>query len=93
MRIDISSPAASLLPADWGNTQAKKGASGADSTAEDRATFSSAGNTVQALTARALAMPEVRQDRVDVLRQSVSAGTYSLDANKTAAAIVESGEQ
>jgi flagellar biosynthesis anti-sigma factor FlgM len=42
------------------------------------------------LTTQALSSPEVRQDKVDTLRQSVSSGTYALDATKTADAIVQS---
>lgn len=93
MRVDVNSLAASLLPADWGKGQAPKGACGANGGNEDRATFSSAGSMVQVLTAQALSMPEVRQDRVEALRQSVTSGTYRLDAIKTAAAIVDSGER
>jgi len=94
MRIDINSPAASLLSANWNQSQAaKKVSGGAENAAEDRATLSPAGNLIQTLTAQALNMPEVRQDRVEALRQSIASGAYPLDATGIAAAIVSSGEE
>lgn len=94
MRIDVNNPAASLLSADWSQSQAAKRVSGgAEKAAEDRTSFSPAGSMVQALTMQALQMPEVRQDRVETLRQAVAGGTYSLDAAGIAAAIVSSGEK
>lgn len=94
MRIDANSPAASLLSADWSKPQETKSVLfGAESAREDRTTFSPASNMVQALAAQALKMPEVRQDRIEAVRESVSSGTYPLDAIKTAAAIVDSGEE
>jgi flagellar biosynthesis anti-sigma factor FlgM len=92
MRIDANSPAASLLAADWNKSPAAQSSSGARGANQDRATFSPASKLVQSLTARALQTPAVRQDRVEALRQSVSSGAYPLDAGKTAAAIVASGE-
>jgi len=44
--------------------------------------------SISALTAKALQMPEVRQDKVDSLRQSVSSGQYELDPTMIAAAMV-----
>lgn len=95
MRIDVNNPAASLLSADWSQSQAAKRVSGGatEKTAEDRTSFSPAGSMVQALTMQALQMPEVRQDRVETLRQAVAGGTYSLDVAGIAAAIVSSGEK
>ncbi len=94
MRIDVNNPAASLLSADWSQSQAaKKVSGGAANAAEDRTSFSPASSMVQTLTAQALNMPEVRQDRVEALRQSINRGTYPLDATGIAAAIVSSGEK
>ena len=46
----------------------------AENAAGDRTSFSTAGNMIQTLTAQALNMPEVRQDRVEALRQAVESG-------------------
>ena len=45
--------------------------------------------TISTLTAKALQMPEVRQDKVDSLRQSVSSGQYQLDPYAIADAMVD----
>lgn len=44
--------------------------------------------SISTLTARALQSPEVRQDKVDSLRQSVSSGEYQVDPSAIAAAMV-----
>ena len=43
-----------------------------------------------ALTTQAMKSPEIRQDKVDALSQSVKSGEYQLDATKIAGSIVES---
>jgi anti-sigma28 factor (negative regulator of flagellin synthesis) len=42
------------------------------------------------LTSQALSSPEVRHDKVDALSHSVSSGSYKLDANGIAGAIIDS---
>lgn len=44
--------------------------------------------SVSTLTAKALQMPEVRQDKVDSLRQSVASGEYELDPGLIAGAML-----
>ena len=44
--------------------------------------------SASALATRALETPEVRQDRVDSLRQSIASGRYQLDAQVSAEAMV-----
>ena len=92
MRIDSNNPA-TLLSTDWSKSSASKAASSeyAGST-EDRATFSSAGTAIQSLTAEAMNTPQVRQDKVDALRQSIASGQYHSDPASTADAIAESGD-
>jgi len=47
-------------------------------------------DTVQlsSLASRALQMPEIRQDKIDSLRQQIKSGGYKLDAHATAAAML-----
>ncbi len=93
MRIDSNSPA-NLLPPDRSTSSVSKPApSEVAGPTEDRTTFSSAGATIQSLTAEAMNTPPVRQDKVDALRQSVASGEYHLDPASIASAIVESGDQ
>jgi len=44
--------------------------------------------SLSALATRALQTPEVRQDRVDSLRQSIASGQYRLDAKASAEAML-----
>jgi flagellar biosynthesis anti-sigma factor FlgM len=62
---------------------------GATSTAQsvDRARFSFDQAKVHALEAKALAAPEVRQEKVEPLQQAVSNGSYAVDSGRVAEAI------
>jgi flagellar biosynthesis anti-sigma factor FlgM len=91
MKIDLNSPSVSLQSVDRGAKQVSTGtAATAQGATEDRTTLHSDSQSIQSLTTQALSSPEVRQGKVDTLRQSVSSGTYALDATKTADAIVGS---
>ena len=58
----------------------------------DRTTFQSGPSNVRALVTTALASPEIRQDKVDSARQSMSDGTYKFDAGKVADAMIASSK-
>jgi negative regulator of flagellin synthesis FlgM len=45
---------------------------------QDQAQLSAPGTTVQQLKANLSQVPEVRQDRVDAVRQSLASGTYQV---------------
>lgn len=91
MKIDANSPTAIPLPANLGAKQVSNGGvTAAQNAATDRTTFHTDNLSVQSLTNQALNSPEVRQDKVDALRQSVTSGEYRPDATKTASAIAES---
>ena len=91
MKIEVNSPAASLLPPDRVAKQiSNSGLASTPNAAEDRTTFHSDSASVLALTTQALKFPEVRQDKVDALSQSIKSGEYQVDATKIAGAIIES---
>ena len=54
----------------------------------DQTHFSFDQTRVKLLQTQALAQPEVRQQRVDLLRQSLGKGEYSVSDNKLADAII-----
>jgi len=91
MRIDHygpqSLPEPESRPAASSASNASSSSSGAGS-AEDQAQFSGAHVQVAALAAQANQLPEVRQERVQPLRQLVNSGRYALDPEKIAGAIV-----
>jgi flagellar biosynthesis anti-sigma factor FlgM len=94
MKIEVNSPAANQLPPDRGPKQvSNQGPAVTQGATEDRTTFHSDSTSVRALTSQALNSPEVRQDKVDALRQSVSSGNYQIDATKIAGAIIDGNKQ
>jgi len=64
-------------------------ASSSGSLGADQAQLSGAGAQVTALTAQVLQLPEVRQARVQALRQAVEAGSYTPDPRAVAGALVD----
>ena len=91
MKIEANSPPVIQLPVDRGAKQVLNNSlAGTEGATEDRTTFHTDSTSVQALTSQAMNSPEVRQDKVDSLRQAVSSGTYQVDATKTAEAMIES---
>jgi flagellar biosynthesis anti-sigma factor FlgM len=94
MQIELNKSLASLLPTDQSvkqvSTSDTAAAQGAASATQDRTTLHSDSLSVQALTSQALSSPEIRQDKVDAVSQSVSSGSYKIDAKETADAIIHS---
>ncbi len=56
---------------------------------EDKASLSTDTLSLTSLEATALAAPEVRQDKVEALRQAIQNGEYKVDPQKIAHAILE----
>jgi flagellar biosynthesis anti-sigma factor FlgM len=93
MKIDVNSLAASQVLVDRGPKQVSNGSlAGTQSSTEDRTTLRTDSQSVQSLTSQAMNSPEIRQDKVDALRQSVDSGQYQIDATKIAGAIIDNGE-
>jgi flagellar biosynthesis anti-sigma factor FlgM len=88
MRIDLNQIALNGVDRE---VKAKKAAAKAPSAPEvkDKASLSSDSLDVSSLEAQALASPEVRQEKVEALRQSVQSGDYKVEADKVAHAILE----
>jgi flagellar biosynthesis anti-sigma factor FlgM len=90
MKIDVNSPVLNPLAADRGAKQVSNDSlSGAQGSTQDRTTLHSDSASVQALTSQAMQSPEVRQEKVDALSQSVKSGEYKADPTTTAGAILE----
>ncbi len=87
MKIEGSSPVETQLPVGSVTARAVGDSTGATGATEDWTSFQSDSTSVQSLTSQALNFPEVRQDTVDTLRQSVESGQYPIDATKIATAI------
>ena len=59
---------------------------------EDQATLSSDSASISNLTAKAMQSPEVREDRIEALRQAIQNGSYQIDPKKIAEAMVRQSE-
>ncbi len=91
MRIDLYNSEASQISNEQSSQQvsAQNAAKLGQQNVEDRATLTSDSVSIGSLVSTALSSPEVRQDKVDSLRLSVSSGQYELDPAKIAASIVD----
>ncbi len=56
--------------------------------AEDRTTLAFDHANISSLVSQAVASPEVRQDKVDALRQAISSGQYKVDPGQVADAML-----
>jgi len=88
MRIDLNSISLNNIERE---DKTKKAAGKHSGTAniEDKATLSSDSLDISALKSQALASPEVRQDKVEALRQQVQSGQYKVDADEIAKSILK----
>jgi flagellar biosynthesis anti-sigma factor FlgM len=64
-------------------------ASNANPLGQDHAQLSSTGAQVAALKAQVWQLPEVRQERVQALRQAVQSGNYALNPQAVAGSILD----
>jgi flagellar biosynthesis anti-sigma factor FlgM len=91
MRIDLSQLTSSQVSSEQ---DAKKvssqqvGASGG-SGSEDRTTFTSDSSAVSGLVKQAMGSPEIRQDLVNQVKQSIDSGQYKLDPSAIASAMID----
>ncbi|HSY37734.1 MAG TPA: flagellar biosynthesis anti-sigma factor FlgM [Acidobacteriaceae bacterium] len=94
MRIDLFNSAASQLSSELSSQQVGVKADASPSakshgiSSDDRTTLTSDTTSLASLVSAALSSPEVRQGRVDNLRQAISNGEYQVDPSSVAAAMV-----
>jgi negative regulator of flagellin synthesis FlgM len=87
MRIDPNQPVSSQAIAERsGRASGKK--SDASGASAEGATFSAGSSNVASLTAQALTAPEIRQDRVEALREAIRNGSYQIDPGNIAEAML-----
>ena len=90
MRIDLNQAASQIAnesnpkPVDAENVAASDLANSGD-----RTTLTSTQQSLNALVSTAMSSPEVRQDRVDSLKQAINDGTYELDPEQIAASMID----
>ncbi len=90
MKVDLNSLAASQIAVDRGAKQVSNGRlTGTQGATEDKISIHSDSLSVQSLTSQALNSPQIREDKVSTLQQSVTSGAYQPDANGIAGAMIE----
>lgn len=91
MRVGLFNSTASELASELSSQQVgvKNSAKANSAAQEDRATLTSGSTTVSSLVSKALESPEVRQDKVDNLRQAVESGQYKVEPGKIASSILD----
>ncbi len=70
-------------------SQSSAGSVSRGSLGQDQAQLSGARAQISALTAQALQLPDVRQGRVESLREAVQSGSYAPDPRAVAGAILD----
>lgn len=90
MRIDLNGLTADQITTTKQSSTPVGRAGTAPSTqpAEDQASLSLDTVGISALAAKAMQMPEIRQDKVDALRQTIRQGQYQVDPTKVADAML-----
>jgi flagellar biosynthesis anti-sigma factor FlgM len=88
MKIELNGPALDGVTAAQTNKSELSDANEVQGPEEDKATLSTSQASIESLTASALSLPEVRQDKIDALRQSIGSGEYQIDPNQIADAMI-----
>jgi flagellar biosynthesis anti-sigma factor FlgM len=92
MRIDLNNISLPGLDRDDKTRKAASKPSSA-SNVEDTTSLSVGTLSISSLTSRAMTSPEIRQDKVDALRQSIQNGDYKVEADKVAHAILNQNQR
>ena len=91
MKIEVNNPLVGLQSVTGGSKKISGGSvTGAVGSTEDRTTFHTDTQSVQALASQAMQTPEVRTEKVAELSQAISSGQYQPDAGGTADGILSS---
>jgi flagellar biosynthesis anti-sigma factor FlgM len=91
MRIDLFNSQASQISGQP-NSNKVKGQDGTVSDVDssgDHTTLTSGSGSISSLVSGAMSSPEVRQDKVQALQQSISSGQYKLDPQQIAGAMID----
>lgn len=90
MRIDLTQATASQIASEPNSKPVSaQNVNVSDVAGEDRTTLSSSQQSLSALVSSAMSSPEIRQDKVDILKQAIDSGTYKLDPGKIAESMID----
>jgi negative regulator of flagellin synthesis FlgM len=90
MKIDLNSSTPDPIITPRGNNnEATSTTSQVQNSGDDKATLSYDHANIGALTSQALASSDVRQDKIDALRQAIGNGQYKVEPDKVAESMLQ----
>lgn len=91
MRVDLANVAANQIAAESNPTQVNANHAAASnlSGSEDRTSFKSDTQSLSSLVSKVLSSPEIRDDKVASLQQSINSGNYKLDPQAIAGSMID----
>lgn len=95
MKVDLNSMDSTTLSSVTSAQRGQNANAAASATAaepevgEDTATLTSDRASIKALTTKAMESSEVRQDKIEALRQAVQSGQYKIEPDKIAEAMIQ----
>jgi len=92
MKVELNGPTLDAVTSAQANKPEVSGENAVQAPEEDKVTLSTDTSSVAALTTQALNSPEIRQDRVDALRQAIASGDYKVDPGAIAQAMIGESE-
>jgi flagellar biosynthesis anti-sigma factor FlgM len=98
MKVDLNSVDSSTLSSVTSAQRGQNANAAASATpaepevGEDKTTLSSDSASIKALTTKAMESSEVRQDKIEALRQAIKSGQYKIEPDKIAQAMIQQSE-
>ena len=92
MKIEINSPMMDPVTSGAAHTPTSVAENSNEPVTTDTTALSTGKANIESLAAQALNSPEVRQDKVDALRQMIKAGDYKVDPQAIASAMIRESE-
>jgi negative regulator of flagellin synthesis FlgM len=89
MKIDLNNSIPDLTVTSRQNNNNPASTSPVHHAEEDTASLSFDRTSVGSLVSQAIAAPDVRQDKIDALRQAISSGQFKVEPDKVAEAILQ----
>lgn len=89
MRVNINQVSSNQIELEKTSAEKTSQAAASNAKVEDSTSLSSDSAAISALQQQALAAPDVRQDKVNFLKQQIQSGQYKLDPDEIAKAMRE----
>jgi negative regulator of flagellin synthesis FlgM len=89
MKIDLNNSIPDPIVTQRGSNNSAASTNQVQNPAEDTASLSFDRTSVGSLVSQAMASPDIRQDKVDALRQAISSGQFQVEPGKVAEAMLQ----